>query len=154
MQAWEAYNGALESDPLLVKSVTAGVILGAADLAGQALEDAQKEGDESSEVDIARTIRFAFFGFVHLDFFSLHWAASIAHGVHFANTCLLMMGGYLAFLLSFLVYSSASTTVLRFFNCVEYESVNAMAMFRAKSCSSGCGGDGCAWGRRRVSGGG
>ena len=64
MQAWEAYNGALESDPLLVKSVTAGVILGAADLAGQALEDAQKEGDESSELDIARTIRFAFFGFV------------------------------------------------------------------------------------------
>ncbi len=64
VQAWEAYNDALASDPLLVKSVTAGVILGAADLAGQALEDIQKEGDESSELDIARTIRFAFFGLV------------------------------------------------------------------------------------------
>jgi len=27
-QAWEAYNAALATDPLLVKSVTAGVILG------------------------------------------------------------------------------------------------------------------------------
>jgi len=64
VQAWEAYNDALASDPLLVKSATAGVILGAADLAGQALEDFQKEGDENSELDIARTIRFAFFGFI------------------------------------------------------------------------------------------
>ena len=63
-QAWAAYNDALVTDPLLVKSVTAGVILGAADLAGQALEDIQKEGEESSGVDIARTIRFAFFGFI------------------------------------------------------------------------------------------
>lgn len=63
-QAWQSYNDALATDPLLVKSVTAGVILGAADLAGQALEDIQKEGEESSGVDIARTIRFAFFGFI------------------------------------------------------------------------------------------
>lgn len=63
-QAWEAYNAALATDPLLVKSVTAGVILGAADLTGQALEDSQKEGDESTDLDIARTVRFAFFGLV------------------------------------------------------------------------------------------
>jgi peroxisomal membrane protein 2 len=50
------------SSPLLVKSVTAGVILGAADVAGQALENKQKETD--NELDIARTARFAFFGLV------------------------------------------------------------------------------------------
>ena len=59
-QAWTAYTDALETNPLLVKSVTAGVILGAADLAGQAVQDAQS-GD-STEIDIARTVRFAFFG--------------------------------------------------------------------------------------------
>ena len=65
LQAWETYNDALATDPLLVKSVTAGVILGAADLAGQALQNSQKEGDnESTELDIARTLRFAFFGLV------------------------------------------------------------------------------------------
>ena len=63
-EAWIAYNGALETDPLLVKSVTAGVILGAADLAGQALEAKQKGDDAASELDIARTVRFAFFGLV------------------------------------------------------------------------------------------
>lgn len=56
-EAWTAYNEALEANPLLVKSVTASVILGAADLAGQALE--QKEA-----VDLARTARFAIFGLV------------------------------------------------------------------------------------------
>lgn len=58
-EAWTAYNDALQTNPLLVKSVTAGVILGAADLAGQAFE--QKE---NKDVDIARTLRFAFFGLV------------------------------------------------------------------------------------------
>ena len=61
-QAWTAYNDALVTNPLLVKSVTAGVILGAADLAGQAVQDAQN-GD-STDIDIARTVRFAFFGLV------------------------------------------------------------------------------------------
>jgi hypothetical protein len=61
-QAWQAYNDALNTSPLLVKSVTAGVILGAADLAGQAVQDAQREGDETTDIDIARTVRFAFFG--------------------------------------------------------------------------------------------
>lgn len=57
-QAWSAYNDALESNPLLVKSVTASVILGAADLAGQKLEG------NKSEIDLARTVRFAFFGLI------------------------------------------------------------------------------------------
>ena len=61
-QAWTAYNDALITSPLLTKSVTAGVILGAADLAGQAVQD-KISGDET-EIDIARTARFAFFGLV------------------------------------------------------------------------------------------
>jgi peroxisomal membrane protein 2 len=58
-EAWTAYNDALQAQPLLVKSVTASVILGAADVAGQAFED-----KEDKSVDIARTVRFAFFGLV------------------------------------------------------------------------------------------
>jgi hypothetical protein len=69
-EAWTSYNIALEADPLLVKSLTACVILGAADLAGQTLEKALKENegqdvsDDNSSIDIARTVRFAFFGLV------------------------------------------------------------------------------------------
>ena len=62
-EAWSAYNDALQANPLLVKSVTASVILGAGDLAGQALE-AQQKGNGDSTVDLARTARFAFFGLV------------------------------------------------------------------------------------------
>ena len=62
-EAWTAYNDALEASPLLVKSVTAGVILGAADITGQAIEKQQK-GDVDTSLDIARTARFAFFGLV------------------------------------------------------------------------------------------
>lgn len=61
-QAWTAYNDALQTSPLLVKSVTASVVLGAADLVGQSLEDAQS-GDKT-DIDVARTVRFAFFGLV------------------------------------------------------------------------------------------
>merc|ERR1712238_543048 len=57
-QAWTAYNDALQSSPLLVKSLTASVVLGAADLVGQSLEDA-KSGDKT-DLDVARTVRFAF----------------------------------------------------------------------------------------------
>lgn len=69
VEAWTAYNEALEVQPLLVKSVTASVILGAADLAGQTLESKLAEGDEnasasSTGIDIARTARFAIFGLV------------------------------------------------------------------------------------------
>ena len=76
-EAWSSYLSALESDPLLVKSVTAGVILGAADLSGQAIQQALAAkaagggGDDdvaSSSpppgVDVARFARFAFFGFI------------------------------------------------------------------------------------------
>jgi hypothetical protein len=65
-EAWTAYNDALQASPLLVKSVTAGVILGAADLTGQAIQAATKEDDDTSEstVDVARAARFAFFGLV------------------------------------------------------------------------------------------
>jgi hypothetical protein len=60
--AWTAYNTVLETDPLLTKSITAGVILGAADFAGQALEN--KLADSNKEVDWARAARFSFFGFI------------------------------------------------------------------------------------------
>eukprot|EP00525_Craspedostauros_australis_P003332 CAMPEP_0198133428 /NCGR_PEP_ID=MMETSP1442-20131203/59556_1 /TAXON_ID= /ORGANISM="Craspedostauros australis, Strain CCMP3328" /LENGTH=228 /DNA_ID=CAMNT_0043794545 /DNA_START=270 /DNA_END=956 /DNA_ORIENTATION=- len=75
-EAWMAYNDALEASPLLVKSITASVILGAADVAGQALESryANNSDDDtvvqsnsesaSSGIDLARTARFAFFGLV------------------------------------------------------------------------------------------
>ena len=62
-EAWSAYNDALQASPLLVKSVTASVILGAGDLAGQALEAKQK-GTGDGSLDWARTARFAFFGLV------------------------------------------------------------------------------------------
>lgn len=62
-ELWDGYNAALVANPLLVKSVTAGVILGAADFAGQALEKV-RSGDEEREVDFARAARFAFFGLV------------------------------------------------------------------------------------------
>ena len=38
VNAWSSYNVALVQNPLLTKSLTAGIILGAADLAGQKLE--------------------------------------------------------------------------------------------------------------------
>merc|ERR1711966_399662 len=73
-EVWSSYLTALEADPLLVKSVTAGVILGAADLTGQAIQQAitidtdnsSESGDESASngVDFARFARFAFFGLV------------------------------------------------------------------------------------------
>ena len=63
-EAWNSYNVALEDSPLLVKSVTASVILGAADLAGQAVESARKEEGSSSGLDLARCARFAIFGLV------------------------------------------------------------------------------------------
>jgi peroxisomal membrane protein 2 len=61
-EAWTAYTDALAVNPLIVKSVTASVILGAADLAGQSLENKQKGQD--SPIDFARTARFSFFGLV------------------------------------------------------------------------------------------
>jgi hypothetical protein len=64
-EAWGAYNIALEANPLVVKSITAGVILGAADLTGQAFQNSRKEeGEEAAPVDLARAARFAIFGLV------------------------------------------------------------------------------------------
>jgi hypothetical protein len=60
--AWNAYNEALEANPLLVKSVTAGIILGAADMTGQTFENSQSEAEKT--IDVARVARFAFFGLV------------------------------------------------------------------------------------------
>jgi len=67
--AWSSYNVALEEEPLLTKSITAGIILGAADFTGQAVERAMQDNDSSSpsssaSVDYARVLRFAFFGFI------------------------------------------------------------------------------------------
>lgn len=62
--AWAAYNDALDAYPLAVKSVTAGVILGAADLAGQALERSKSDDEDEAKVDVGRAARFAFFGLV------------------------------------------------------------------------------------------
>ena len=47
-----------------MKSVTAGVILGAADLAGQSIQRATSEEAEGDGLDIGRFLRFAFFGFI------------------------------------------------------------------------------------------
>lgn len=73
-EAWSSYLSALEADPLLVKSITAGVILGAADLSGQAIQQvtaaAADDGSvsvnssTSAGVDLARFVRFAIFGLV------------------------------------------------------------------------------------------
>ncbi len=68
-EVWASYLSALEADPLLVKSITAGVILGAADLSGQAIQqaianDSEDNDTASSGVDFARFARFAFFGFI------------------------------------------------------------------------------------------
>ncbi len=46
------------------RSITAGVILGAADFTGQALERSGKDSGEDVGVDLARVARFAFFGFI------------------------------------------------------------------------------------------
>ena len=67
MEAWDSYNAALATNPLAVKSVTASVILGAADLSGQALEASKEEKDDNDEaksIDWARAARFSVFGLV------------------------------------------------------------------------------------------
>jgi hypothetical protein len=61
IEAWDSYNRALESDPLVIKSLTASIILGAADLVGQSITPS---GEGKRSTDWARTLRFAIFGFV------------------------------------------------------------------------------------------
>ena len=62
-EAWSSYQAALESDPLLVKSLTASVILSSADCAGQFIEKVTAEdGAEEKQLDLARVTRFFLFG--------------------------------------------------------------------------------------------
>ena len=73
-EAWEAYNHALELHPLIVKSITASIILGLGDFAGQAVQNNLQVTDNSSstnigaavkkDVDYNRAARFAIFGLV------------------------------------------------------------------------------------------
>lgn len=64
VEAWHSYNAALEAHPLAVKSLTASAILGAGDLAGQAIEASRNEGGEEKSIDWARVARFSVFGLV------------------------------------------------------------------------------------------
>ena len=59
---WISYSSVLQKRPLLVKSITASIILGSGDLAGQILEY-WNEIDHDS-IDLARVLRFSFFGLV------------------------------------------------------------------------------------------
>lgn len=71
---WQAYTDALATQPLITKSITASVIIGAGDAAAQFIESAQKaeataaDGQNGSEeaqgVDALRVARWAFFGLV------------------------------------------------------------------------------------------
>uniref|UniRef100_A0A7S1XVF5 Uncharacterized protein n=1 Tax=Phaeomonas parva TaxID=124430 RepID=A0A7S1XVF5_9STRA len=66
---WEGYLGLLAAQPLLTKSVTASVIIGAGDSAAQAIELAKKSEEGATTegkngLDIVRIARWAFFGLV------------------------------------------------------------------------------------------
>ena len=67
-EAWDAYNTALEANPLIVKSITASIILGSADFTGQIIEKIQDDETPSDDAapgtDWARAARFAIFGLV------------------------------------------------------------------------------------------
>jgi peroxisomal membrane protein 2 len=68
--AWDAYNHALEMHPLVVKSVTASIILGLGDFAGQAVQSLQSDTATTTSaatakgIDYGRAARFAIFGLV------------------------------------------------------------------------------------------
>jgi peroxisomal membrane protein 2 len=64
VEVWEAYNHALELHPLIVKSVTASIILGLGDFAGQAVQNLQVTDSSKKGVDYSRAARFAIFGLV------------------------------------------------------------------------------------------
>lgn len=68
---WDAYNHALELHPLIVKSITASIILGLGDFAGQAVQQNMVSSDSSTTtptikngVDYSRAARFAIFGLI------------------------------------------------------------------------------------------
>jgi hypothetical protein len=60
---WSSYYDSLLRRPLLVKSLTALVLMGWADLLAQAVEHL-RDVEDSSDVDWLRTLRFAIFGLV------------------------------------------------------------------------------------------
>merc|ERR1719424_84083 len=57
---WTDYLGLLQTAPLTTKAITAGVIIGAGDATAQLLE--KRDSDEA--FDVARALRWAFFGLV------------------------------------------------------------------------------------------
>jgi peroxisomal membrane protein 2 len=61
-EAWDGYNTALELHPLIVKSITASIILGLGDFAGQAVQNLRS--GTNKDVDFIRAARFALFGLV------------------------------------------------------------------------------------------
>ena len=63
---WGDYLNLLDTAPLVTKSITAGVIIGAGDSAAQLVENSKAagEGGEVQSFDFARASRWAFFGLV------------------------------------------------------------------------------------------
>jgi len=63
---WDQYLGLLESSPLITKSVTAGIILPAADFSAQLIEKGKQTSGKDAQlpsIDVFRVARFAVFGF-------------------------------------------------------------------------------------------
>jgi hypothetical protein len=61
-EVWSSYLNLLETAPLITKSITAGVIIGSGDCAAQLLEKTTSK--EEKDFDVARALRWAFFGLV------------------------------------------------------------------------------------------
>jgi peroxisomal membrane protein 2 len=61
-RGWSIYTAALEKNPLIVKSLTACIILGLGDISGQGIEGSTLEMKRA--VDWGRVLRFAIFGLV------------------------------------------------------------------------------------------
>ncbi|CAN0097989.1 unnamed protein product [Ectocarpus sp. 4 AP-2014] len=63
-ELWDSYLHALETAPLLTKSITAGCIFPAADAVAQRFDNKGQDDEElQQQWDIARTLRWLFFGF-------------------------------------------------------------------------------------------
>jgi len=60
LDPWAAYNAALETEPLITKSITASIIIGAGDAAAQKVESMKS----SQDFDLIRCLRWALFGLV------------------------------------------------------------------------------------------
>jgi hypothetical protein len=64
LRVWEAYYNALQSRPLLIKSITALILMGWADLIAQMVEHWRELLPSEYLVDWIRALRFAIFGLV------------------------------------------------------------------------------------------